>query len=301
VGRSGSFRAIAQPLVRDSVARGASINDVTRLLRSSFGHAYRRADMLEDMRRYRATESKRLLLTPIVAPAVMPFAPTVFSLSATVTPSLASPVALRLPRNGDHTRWIARAGIAIFAITLLVPTLILDVTRNNTQVLVADVSEVRALGAARREVSLPNQVAALPRRLATPESTTAPTVEPTPVPNPVATPPPSPRQAVAVAGGPGILVTASWYGPGFYENRLPCWQWLLARGLPIQFLPDTWGVAHKTLPCGTMLTLTHGSNTITVPVVDRGPYVAGRELDLSPRVKAALGCTDLCTLLMQIR
>jgi rare lipoprotein A (peptidoglycan hydrolase) len=97
------------------------------------------------------------------------------------------------------------------------------------------------------------------------------------------------------------VVTVSWYGPGFYENRLPCWQWLAANGLPIQFLPDTWGVAHKSLPCGTIVTLTHGANTVTVPVVDRGPYVAGREFDLSPRVKAELGCTDLCTVVMQVR
>jgi hypothetical protein len=28
--------------------------------------------------------------------------------------------------------------------------------------------------------------------------------------------------------------------------------------------------------------------------------VAGRELDLSPRVRAALGCADLCTVLMHV-
>jgi hypothetical protein len=159
------------------------------------------------------------------------------------------------------------------------------------------VSEVRALGVARHEATLPNQVADLPRRIVTPDPTPTPTPEPPPAP----TRAPTPRPVAAVAGGPGVLVTASWYGPGFFENRLPCWQWLQANGLPIQFLPDTWGVAHKTLPCGTMLTLTHGASTITVPVVDRGPYIAGRELDLSPRIKAALGCTDLCTVLMQIR
>jgi hypothetical protein len=130
--------------------------------------------------------------------------------------------------------------------------------------------------------------------------------EPTPEPTPQL---PAPPQAVAVpieitavpAAPSGSVVTVSWYGPGFYENRLPCWPWLKAQGLPIQFLPDTWGVAHKSLPCGTMVTLTHGANTVTVPVVDRGPYIAGREFDLSPRVKAALGCTDLCTVVMQIR
>jgi hypothetical protein len=278
------------------VERGASVSELTRALRSSYGRAYRRADMLEDMRRYRASVPKIATIAHRPLPAVTP---TVFSLSATVTPSLASPVPLPLPMSSDHRRWIARAGVAIFAMAMLVPTLILDVTRGTGQVLVADVSEVRAFGAARREAALPNQVAGLPRRIVTPVPTPAPTPEPTPVPT--VAPTPRPALAAAVAGGPGVLVTASWYGPGFYENRLPCWQWLVANGLPIQFLPDTWGVAHKTLPCGTMLTLTHGANTITVPVVDRGPYIAGREIDLSPRVKAALGCTDLCTVLMQIR
>jgi len=50
-----------------------------------------------------------------------------------------------------------------------------------------------------------------------------------------------------------------------------------------------------------MITLTHGPNTVTVPVVDRGHSVAGREFDVSPRVKVALGCTDLCTVVMQVR
>jgi rare lipoprotein A (peptidoglycan hydrolase) len=123
------------------------------------------------------------------------------------------------------------------------------------------------------------------------------------------TPPPAPARVAAVpipitavpAAANGSVVVASWYGPGFFENRLPCWPWLKANGLPIQFLPDTWGVAHKSLPCGTMVTLTHGARTVTVPVVDRGPYIAGREFDLSPRVKAELGCSDLCTVVMQIR
>jgi len=37
-----------------------------------------------------------------------------------------------------------------------------------------------------------------------------------------------------------------------------------------------------------------------VPVIDRGPYVPGRVIDLSNATKLALGCTDLCTLRMQI-
>jgi rare lipoprotein A (peptidoglycan hydrolase) len=39
---------------------------------------------------------------------------------------------------------------------------------------------------------------------------------------------------------------------------------------------------------------------MTVPVIDRGPYIAGRTLDLSNATKIAIGCTDLCTLRMQV-
>ena len=59
-------------------------------------------------------------------------------------------------------------------------------------------------------------------------------------------------------------------------------------------------MAHLTLPCGTPLTLTYGGRWLTVPVIDRGPYVAGRALDLSSATRLVLGCTDLCTVRMQI-
>ena len=178
----------------------------------------------------------------------------------------------------------------MFAIALLFPTIVYDAARAKGGVLVAAASDMRT--PARAEIALPNQVAAPPRRIAT---------ETPPAPTPIPTAVPTPAPVVLAASGPGVVVTASWYGPGFFGNRLPCWQWLAAQGQPIQFLPDTWGVANKTLPCGTMLTLTHGTNTVRVPVVDRGPYVDGRELDLSPAVKTALGCTDLCTVVMQVR
>lgn len=86
-------------------------------------------------------------------------------------------------------------------------------------------------------------------------------------------------------------VVASWYGPGFYGNRTACGS---------LFTPEIFGVAHLTLPCGTTLVLTYGDRSVTVAVIDRGPYVAGRALDLSNATKLALGCTDLCTLRMRI-
>ena len=291
-----------QPLVRDAVVRGLSVNELTSALRSAHGHAYRRADMLADLRLHRASIAMNDAMT--AATQVMSAATDAANDVMTAANDVASEVvSAALSVTQSVPRWlglgptIARAGVAAFAMALLVPTLVLGAPHAKQRVLVADTSEARAASAARSEFALPNLVAGLPRRLATP----APTPDPTPLPTPDPTPVPTPAPLRLVAGGPAAVVTASWYGPGFFENRLPCWQWLQANGLPIQFLPDTWGVAHKTLPCGTMLILTHGPNTITVPVVDRGPYVAGRELDLSPRIKTALGCTDLCTVLMQIK
>jgi rare lipoprotein A len=65
---------------------------------------------------------------------------------------------------------------------------------------------------------------------------------------------------------------ASWYGPGLYGNHLGCGG---------RLSPGRLGVAHKTLPCGSKVTLRRGTRTVRVRVIDRGPYVAGREYDLT--------------------
>ncbi|HKY50598.1 MAG TPA: septal ring lytic transglycosylase RlpA family protein [Candidatus Limnocylindria bacterium] len=198
---------------------------------------------------------------------------------------------------------IARTGVAVFSVSLLLPMFISSLLAppKAPHVILAGATDVEivAFEPALADWSLaPYDMPPLPDPIARPVSLAVPTPKPTSPPRVAAVHIP----ITAVPAAPsGSVVVASWYGPGFYENRLPCWPWLKAQGLPIQFLPDTWGVAHKSLPCGTMVTLTHGANTVTVPVVDRGPYIAGRELDLSPRVKAALGCSDLCTLVMQFR
>lgn len=81
---------------------------------------------------------------------------------------------------------------------------------------------------------------------------------------------------------------ASYYGPGLYGGALAC-------GGTLQ--PGTLGVANKTLPCGARVKLRYGGQTITVPVVDRGPYVAGRDFDLTTATKEKLGFPDVGTLL----
>ena len=76
------------------------------------------------------------------------------------------------------------------------------------------------------------------------------------------------------------LVGASWYGGG---GTTACGSTLTS---------STLGVANKTLPCGTLVTLRYGGHTVSVPVIDRGPYVEGREFDLTEATKQALGFGD---------
>ncbi len=104
----------------------------------------------------------------------------------------------------------------------------------------------------------------------------------------------SARVRVRVAAAPGVApaergigrlnvfrtANASWYGPGLYGRPTGCGGTLS---------PGRLGVAHKTLPCGTLVTLRHGDRTVRVPVIDRGPYVGGREYDLTAATAQRLG------------
>ena len=84
------------------------------------------------------------------------------------------------------------------------------------------------------------------------------------------------------------LAGASWYGPGLWGNGVACGGTLM---------PGTLGVANKTLPCGTKVKLRYHGHEITVPVIDRGPYVAGREYDLTYAVKEKLGFPGVGTVM----
>ena len=81
---------------------------------------------------------------------------------------------------------------------------------------------------------------------------------------------------------------ASWYAPGLYGNPLACGGTLSAA---------TMGMANKSLPCGTEVHLRYGSRSVTVPVIDRGPYAGNREYDLTAATKQALGFPDVGTVL----
>jgi hypothetical protein len=72
---------------------------------------------------------------------------------------------------------------------------------------------------------------------------------------------------------------ASWYGPGLYGNKTACGQTLR---------PYTVGVAHRSLPCGTMVKFVFEGNAVVAPVIDRGPFVKGRAWDLTAAASEAL-------------
>jgi len=76
-------------------------------------------------------------------------------------------------------------------------------------------------------------------------------------------------------------MTASWYGPGFHGRTT-------ANGEVYDQMALT--AAHKDLPFGTMLLVTNPRNgrSAFVRINDRGPYIDGRDLDLSQGTAAAL-------------
>ncbi|MDP4172413.1 MAG: septal ring lytic transglycosylase RlpA family protein [Bacteroidota bacterium] len=77
-------------------------------------------------------------------------------------------------------------------------------------------------------------------------------------------------------------MTASWYGPRFHGK-------LTANGEVYNQMAFT--AAHKSIKFGTLLKLTNpkNGNSVIVRINDRGPYIGGRQLDLSKGAALALG------------
>ncbi len=78
---------------------------------------------------------------------------------------------------------------------------------------------------------------------------------------------------------------ASWYGPKFHGKRT-------ANGEIYDQMAMT--VAHKSWKFGTMLKITNPKNgkSAIVRINDRGPYIKGRDIDLSKAAAIALGTLD---------
>src|SRR5581483_4937653 len=91
------------------------------------------------------------------------------------------------------------------------------------------------------------------------------------------------KDANAMVSGHGFTGVASTYGnesghqtasgQRFNENAMTC--------------------AHRSLPFGTKLRISHGGRSVVVTVNDRGPFVRGRVLDLSTGAARAIGLSGL--------
>ncbi|MBI9071887.1 MAG: septal ring lytic transglycosylase RlpA family protein [Melioribacteraceae bacterium] len=80
-------------------------------------------------------------------------------------------------------------------------------------------------------------------------------------------------------------MVASWYGPKFHGK-------LTANGEIYNQMAFT--AAHKSLPFGTILRVTNPENSksILVRINDRGPYIDGRNIDLSRGTALYLGMVE---------
>jgi rare lipoprotein A (peptidoglycan hydrolase) len=77
---------------------------------------------------------------------------------------------------------------------------------------------------------------------------------------------------------------ASWYGPGLWGNGTACGK--------VTLRPRTIGVANKNLPCGSRVLIGYRGKFVIAPVIDRGPYIAGRTWDLTKAASDAIGLTS---------
>lgn len=87
---------------------------------------------------------------------------------------------------------------------------------------------------------------------------------------------------------------ASWYGPGFYEDRTSTHE-------PYDMYAMS--AAHKTLPlpCYVRVTNLENGRSVVVRVNDRGPFVANRIIDLSYTAAAKLDMLRKGTAMVEVR
>lgn len=92
----------------------------------------------------------------------------------------------------------------------------------------------------------------------------------------------------------GAFMRASWYGAGFHGRRA-------ANGR--KFDANDFTAAHRWLRLGTKLEVTNPKNgrKVVVEVTDRGPYIQGRELDLSFAAARELGIVNAGVARVEVR
>ncbi len=99
-----------------------------------------------------------------------------------------------------------------------------------------------------------------------------------------------PRNTATTGTEAGI---ASWYGPGFQGRRTASGE---------RFNTQAMTAAHKTLPFGTRVRVTSAATgkEVVVRINDRGPFIAGRIIDLSRAAAQALGFVGIKRVELQV-
>ncbi len=87
--------------------------------------------------------------------------------------------------------------------------------------------------------------------------------------------PPPIGSYTALAGSSGVVA---------YGKRTACGQIIG---------PKTEGVAHPVLPCGVKIYISFNGRHVLTEVIDRGPYVPGRQFDLTEALAQRLGLTGV--------
>lgn len=89
--------------------------------------------------------------------------------------------------------------------------------------------------------------------------------------------PAPPEGALGRVIGSGV---ASWYGPGFAGRKTASGE---------RFNPAEYTAAHRSLPFGSKVRVTHNGRSVVVRINDRGPFHGGRVIDLSQAAAEDLG------------
>lgn len=88
--------------------------------------------------------------------------------------------------------------------------------------------------------------------------------------------------SIGSTGGRGFSGKASFYGNESGSKT--------ASGQ--RFNQNAMTAAHRSLPFGTKLRVTHRGQSVVVTINDRGPFIRGRVLDLSKGAARAIGLTS---------
>jgi len=92
---------------------------------------------------------------------------------------------------------------------------------------------------------------------------------------------------------PTIASAQSGIASVYSEGRTATGERVVASGLT---------AAHRSLPFGTMVRVTNTSNgrSVVVRINDRGPFVKGRIIDLTPGAAHAIGCSGLASVTVDV-